>query len=60
VSLALLLEVPGASLLAALFLGQTPPPAALVGLLVILAGMALVVFNNRAPAAEPMLQAPVD
>ena len=57
VSLALLLEVPGAALLAALLLGQVPPAGAAVGLVVILAGMALVVLNNRAPALE---QAPVD
>ncbi len=60
VSLALLLEVPGAALLAAWFLGQTPPVGALVGLLVILTGMALVVLNNRVPAGEPILQPPVD
>jgi drug/metabolite transporter (DMT)-like permease len=60
VSLALLLEVPGASLLAAWFLGQTPPVAAVAGLATILAGMALVVVGNRAPVPEPRLQAPVD
>jgi drug/metabolite transporter (DMT)-like permease len=57
VSLALLLEVPGASLIAALILGQVPPPGALVGLVVILAGMALVILNNRAPVLQ---QAPID
>ena len=57
VSLALLLEVPGAALLAAAILGQVPPPAAVVGLVVILAGMALVVLNNRAPGVA---EAPVD
>lgn len=46
VSLALLLEVPGASVLAAVILGQVPPPAALVGLLVVLSGMALVVIGS--------------
>jgi drug/metabolite transporter (DMT)-like permease len=46
VSLALLLEVPGASLLAAVILGQVPPPAAVVGLLVVLTGMALVVIGS--------------
>jgi drug/metabolite transporter (DMT)-like permease len=60
VSLALLLEVPGASLLAAVFLGQTPPAAAIAGLVVILAGMALVVVNNRTPRAARMVEAPVD
>jgi len=57
VSLALLLEVPGASLLAAALLGQVPPLGAVVGLVVILAGMVLVVVNNRAPRLD---QAPVD
>jgi drug/metabolite transporter (DMT)-like permease len=57
VSLALLLEVPGAALLAALILGQVPPLGAAVGLGVILAGMALVIVNNRAPVVD---QAPVD
>ena len=57
VSLALLLEVPGAALLAAAILGQVPPPAAVVGLVVILAGMALVIVFNRGPRVE---EAPVD
>ena len=57
VSLALLLEVPGAALLAALILGQVPPVGAAVGLVVILLGMAMVVVNNRAPVIE---EAPVD
>ena len=57
VSLALLLEVPGASLIAAVILGQVPPVGALVGLVVILAGMALVIVNNRAPVPR---QAPID
>jgi drug/metabolite transporter (DMT)-like permease len=54
VGLLLLLEVPGASLLAAVFLGQRPPAATFVGLAVILAGMALVIRHDRdLPAAEP-------
>ena len=57
VSLALLLEVPGASLLAAALLGQVPPLGAVVGLLVILVGVALVIVYNRAPAVAT---APVD
>ena len=60
VSLALLLEVPGASLLAAWFLGQTPPAGALVGLVVIVTGMTLVVLNHRTRVTEPILEAPVD
>jgi drug/metabolite transporter (DMT)-like permease len=58
VSLALLLEVPGASLLAAIILGQQPPLGALVGLAVILVGMALVVLNNR--SGRPLVETPVD
>jgi drug/metabolite transporter (DMT)-like permease len=57
VSLALLLEVPGAALLAAVILGQVPPLGAAAGLVVILVGMALVVVNNRAPGIDA---APVD
>jgi drug/metabolite transporter (DMT)-like permease len=57
VSLALLLEVPGAALLAAVILGQVPPVGAVVGLGVILAGTALVIVNNRAPALR---EAPLD
>jgi drug/metabolite transporter (DMT)-like permease len=60
VSLALLLEVPGAALLAAVLLGQVPPVAAVGGLLLILAGMALVVLSNRGPVPEALVEAPVD
>ncbi len=56
VSLALLLEVPGAALLAGLILGQQPPLAALLGLAVMVAGMALVIVSNRGPVPE---EAPV-
>ena len=56
VSLALLMEVPGAALLAALILGQQPPLAALLGLAVMVAGMALVIVSNRGPVPE---EAPV-
>lgn len=60
VSLALLLEVPGAALIAAFLLGQTPPGGAVFGLAVMLVGMALVVLGNRGGVAEPILEAPVD
>ncbi|MGH3328907.1 MAG: DMT family transporter, partial [Streptomycetales bacterium] len=43
VSLAMLLEVPGAALIAALWLGQTPPRAAVPAALLLLAGVAAVV-----------------
>jgi drug/metabolite transporter (DMT)-like permease len=59
VALALLLEVPGAALLAALFLGQSPPVGALLGLGLILLGMALVILGNRGDPTAGM-EAPVD
>lgn len=59
VSLALLLEVPGAALIAAWWLDQRPATGAVVGLVVILAGMVLVVVNNTSAAAEPSLEPPV-
>ena len=43
VSLAILFEVPGAALLAAWWLGQTPPLAALPALVLMLAGIAIVI-----------------
>ncbi len=57
VSLALLLEVPGASLLAAALLGQVPPPGAVLGTGLVLAGVSLVIVTNRAPAVP---SAPLD
>jgi drug/metabolite transporter (DMT)-like permease len=45
-STAMLLETPGATLIAALWLGQTPPAAAYPALVVILAGLALVVLAD--------------
>ncbi|MDQ6641586.1 MAG: EamA/RhaT family transporter, partial [Actinomycetota bacterium] len=55
VSLALLLEIPGASLLAAAFLGQVPPVGVFVGLAMILAGMAIVIVTGPAQPDEPPL-----
>ncbi len=46
VSLAILFEVPGAALLAAVFLHQTPPLAAVPGLALLLAGLAVVVRSG--------------
>jgi drug/metabolite transporter (DMT)-like permease len=51
VSLALLLEIPGAALIAAAWLGQVPGPAAFAGLVLVLAGMAAVVRSMPGPAA---------
>lgn len=46
ISLLLLLEVPGAALLAGIFLGQTPPFGVYVGLGLILSGLAVVVVRR--------------
>jgi drug/metabolite transporter (DMT)-like permease len=52
-SLAILFEVPGASLIAAVWLGQVPAATALPGLLLLLAGIAVVVSAGiRAMPAE--------
>jgi drug/metabolite transporter (DMT)-like permease len=51
VSLAILLEIPGASLIAAGWLGQVPGPAAFAGLAMVLAGMALVILSAP-PSAD--------
>jgi drug/metabolite transporter (DMT)-like permease len=56
VALAILLEVPGAALLAAVFLGQTPSWLAVPGLLVLLAGIG-VVITARSRSVEPSLPA---
>lgn len=53
VSLAVLLEVPGAALLAALFLGQTPPLSAVPAAVLLLAGLAVVV-SGRDEDDEPV------
>lgn len=53
-STALLLEAPGAALIAALWLGQHPPAAGYVALAVILLGLVLVIRGERAaPAPAP-------
>jgi drug/metabolite transporter (DMT)-like permease len=52
VSLVLLLEIPGASLIAAAWLGQVPGPGAVAGLALILAGMATVVLVSQPSADE--------
>jgi drug/metabolite transporter (DMT)-like permease len=58
VSMALLLEVPGAAALAAVFLGQSPPWAVYPGLAMILIGLALVV-RARSGEEGPM-EPPID
>jgi drug/metabolite transporter (DMT)-like permease len=58
VSMTLLLEVPGAALLAAVFLGQAPPLAVYAGLVLIVVGLGVVVRARSATGAPQ--QAPVD
>jgi drug/metabolite transporter (DMT)-like permease len=54
VSLALLLEIPGATVIAAVFLGQRPPWLALPAALLLLAGLAIVI-RDRGRATAPSL-----
>lgn len=49
-SLAILFEVPGAALIAALWLGQVPPPTAMPGLALLLVGTGLVVRSGTRAA----------
>ncbi|MFB9237156.1 DMT family transporter [Plantactinospora siamensis] len=56
ISVLILLETPGAALIAWLWLGQTPRTAALPGLLLLMAGVAVVVLGN---ARTPRRPAPV-
>jgi drug/metabolite transporter (DMT)-like permease len=58
VSMALLLEVPGAAILAGVFLSQAPPVGAYVGVALICVGLAIVI-RARGAAAIPR-EAPVD
>jgi drug/metabolite transporter (DMT)-like permease len=58
VSLVLLLEVPGAAILAGIFLGQAPPIGVYVGLVLICGGLAVVVRARNAATAPR--EAPVD
>lgn len=54
VSVAVLLEVPGAALLALVFLDQAPPLLAIPGLVLLLAGLGVVVLGMRsAPPGLP-------
>jgi drug/metabolite transporter (DMT)-like permease len=53
VSLAILLETPGAALVAWVWLGQRPPVLILPGAALVLAGIALVVLSRRGLASVP-------
>lgn len=57
-SLAILLEMPGAALLAWWWLGQTPPPGVLPGAALLLAGIAVVVSSSTrgAPTTAPPVE----
>lgn len=54
VSLALLLEIPGAAVIAAVALGQVPPLAALPAAVLLLVGLGIVVYE-RPPDVEPAI-----
>jgi len=60
VSMLLLLEVPGAALLAAIFLGQAPPVAVYVGLALICGGLALVVRARAGTVGRRLVEPPLD
>ncbi len=60
VSMLLLLEVPGAALLAAVFLGQAPPVAVYAGIAFICAGLALVVRARAATSARQFVEPALD
>jgi drug/metabolite transporter (DMT)-like permease len=53
VSMFILLEIPGAALLAAVFLGEVLPAGTYAGLGLILAGLAVVVLGQRRTRREP-------
>lgn len=55
ISLIILLEVPGAALLAGIFLGQTPPWGVYAGLTLILLGLAVVAVRRQQPATDVIL-----
>ena len=50
ISMTILLEIPGAALIAAVFLGQRPPLLALPAAVLLLAGLALVIRDSARPA----------
>ena len=56
VSLVLLLEVPGAAVIAAIWLGQLPPVAALPAAVLLLVGLGIVV-SARPPDVQPAIPA---
>lgn len=55
ISLIILFEVPGAALLAAVFLSQTPAWGVYLGLALMMSGLIIVTLARRRPATEPLL-----
>ena len=53
VGLAILLEVPGAALLAVALIGQVPPLLVVPGLVLIVSGIAVVIRSGQRPGATP-------
>ncbi|ASW57384.1 EamA family transporter [Plantactinospora sp. KBS50] len=60
VSVLILLEVPGAALIAWVWLGQVPRPAALPGLVLLLAGVAVVVRSGAVGRRTTPVTAPAE
>jgi drug/metabolite transporter (DMT)-like permease len=62
ISMVVLLEVPGAALIGWLWLGQRPGTAALVGIALLVSGVAVVILANRraARSADAIPAAPTD
>jgi len=56
VSVSILFEIVGAALLAQLWFGETPPPAAVPAAALIALGVVLVVRSGRAPVSSPVLE----
>jgi drug/metabolite transporter (DMT)-like permease len=54
-ALAILLEVPGASLVAWAWLGRVPPLSVLPGTVLMLLGLVIVVRSRQRPVTEPVL-----
>lgn len=54
VSLSILFEIPGAALIAAVFLGQTPPLLAVPAAVLLVAGLALVIRAGDGPPSVPV------
>jgi len=54
-SLAILLEMPGATIIAAVWLGQVPPPAIIPAIVLLFAGLVLVIRSGdpRVPSESP-------